>query len=59
MTRLKFTYSKNMFRLLKQYKHTGYLKIHIDDFKNRLDIPKNLSYDSILTKMFLNLLLLN
>ena len=33
MTRLKSTYSKNMFRLLKQYKHTGYLKIHIDDFK--------------------------
>ncbi|MGX0635473.1 plasmid replication initiation protein, partial [Staphylococcus hominis] len=39
MTQLKSTYSKNMFRLLKQYKHTGYFKIHIDDFRERLDIP--------------------
>ena len=30
-----------MFRLLKQYKHTGYFKIQIDDFRERLDIPKS------------------
>lgn len=41
MTHLKSTYSKNMFRLLKQYKHTGYFKIHIDDFRERLDIPSS------------------
>ncbi|MEJ7276703.1 RepB family plasmid replication initiator protein, partial [Staphylococcus epidermidis] len=41
MTHLKSTYSKNMFRLLKQYKHTGYFKIQIDDFRERLDIPKS------------------
>ncbi|WP_434683369.1 replication initiation protein [Escherichia coli] len=41
MTHLKSTYSKNMFRLLKQYKHTGYFKIHIDDFRERLDIPNS------------------
>lgn len=39
MTHLKSTYSKNMFRLLKQFKHTGYFKIQIDDFIERLDIP--------------------
>ena len=30
-----------MYRLLKQYKHTGYFKIQIDDFRERLDIPKS------------------
>ncbi|MQS77293.1 RepB family plasmid replication initiator protein, partial [Lactobacillus halodurans] len=41
MTQLKSTYAKNMFRLLKQYKHTGYFKIQINDFRERLDIPKS------------------
>ncbi len=41
MTHLKSTYSKNIFRLLKQYKHTCYFKIQIDDFRERLDIPKS------------------
>lgn len=52
MTRLKSTYSKNMFRLLKQYKHTGHLKIHIDDFKNRLDIPKSYRMTDINKNVF-------
>ncbi|MBA6432734.1 RepB family plasmid replication initiator protein, partial [Pseudomonas aeruginosa] len=38
-TTLKSTYSKNMFRILKQFKHTGYLKMKINDFRERLDIP--------------------
>src|SRR5699024_11182193 len=25
----------------KQYKHTGYFKIQIDDFRERLDVPKS------------------
>ncbi|EFS17955.1 replication protein [Staphylococcus capitis C87] len=29
LTNLKSSYSKTMFRLLKQYKHTGYLKLSI------------------------------
>src|SRR5699024_5355391 len=41
MTQLKSTYAKNMFRILKQYKHTGYFKIQIDYFRERLDIPQN------------------
>lgn len=39
MCSLKSSYSKNLFRLLKQFKHTGYLKLKISDFKSRLDIP--------------------
>jgi plasmid replication initiation protein len=41
MTHLKSTYAKNMFRLLKQFKHTGYFKILVGDFRERLDIPKS------------------
>jgi len=47
MTHLKSTYAKNMFILLKQYKHTGYVKINIADFKNRLDIPKTYQMNDI------------
>ena len=47
MTHLKSTYSKHMFRILKQYKHTGYVKINIADFKNRLDIPKTYQMNDI------------
>lgn len=31
LTNLKSSYSKTMFRLRKQYKHTGYLKLSIDN----------------------------
>ena len=41
ITRLKSSYSKNAFRLLKQFKHTGYVIFTIEDFKSRFDIPKS------------------
>ncbi|MGX0039470.1 plasmid replication initiation protein [Staphylococcus warneri] len=47
MTHLKSTYAKNMFRLLKQYKHTGYVIMNLADFKNRLDIPKTYQMNDI------------
>lgn len=47
MTQLKSTYSKNMFRLLKQYKHTGYMKLKMEDFKKRLDIPTSYQMNDI------------
>lgn len=47
MTQLKSTYSKNMFRILKQYKHTGYFKIEMEDFRERLDIPKSYRMSNI------------
>lgn len=53
MTQLKSTYSKNMFRILKQYKHTGYVKLKIADFKERLDVPNSYQMNDI-TKRVLN-----
>lgn len=41
LTALKSTYSKNMFRLLKQFRSTGYFKINIEDFRERLDVPNS------------------
>ena len=39
-TKLKSKYSKNLYRLLKQFKTTGVLQItDIEDFKKRLDSP--------------------
>lgn len=47
MTQLRSTYSKNMFRILKQYKHTGYVKLKIADFKERLDVPYSYQMNDI------------
>ena len=52
MTNLKSTYSKNMFRILKQYKHTGYMKIKVDDFRERLDVPKSYRMTDINKNVF-------
>lgn len=38
---LKSTYSKTMFRLLKQYRTTGIYRVKIDDFRELLDVPKS------------------
>jgi len=52
LTQLKSSHSKNMFRLLKQFKTTGYFKIGIDDFRERLDIPKSYRMSDIDKKVF-------
>ncbi|QKU19971.1 RepB family plasmid replication initiator protein (plasmid) [Staphylococcus cohnii] len=52
MTYLKSTYAKNMFRILKQYKHTGYFKIGMDDLRERLDIPKSYKMNDINKRVF-------
>ena len=38
---LKSTYSKTMFRLLKQYRTTGKYIVKIEEFRELLDIPKS------------------
>lgn len=38
---LKSTYSKTMFRLLKQYRTTGMYIVRIEDFRELLDIPQS------------------
>ena len=40
-TSIRSTYSKTLFRLLMQYRSSGYLVIGIDDFRERLDIPES------------------
>ncbi|TDL93349.1 RepB family plasmid replication initiator protein [Macrococcus brunensis] len=53
LTGIKSSYSKHMFRLLKQYRTTGYFKIEISDFRDRLDIPDSYRMTDI-TKRVLN-----
>jgi len=38
---LQSKYAKNLYRLLKQFRSTGRVYFTIDDFKNKLDIPKS------------------
>lgn len=38
-TGLRSSYSKTMYRLLKQFKSTGYYTVKIDEFRELLDIP--------------------
>lgn len=40
-TQLKSSYSKSLYRLLKQWRKVGRMKISIDDFRFKLDIPKS------------------
>lgn len=44
---LKSTYSKTMFRLLKQYRTTGKYIIAMEDFRELLDVPKSYRLDNI------------
>lgn len=48
---LSSTYSKHMFRLLKQYKHTGYYKVSIDEFKRLLNVPESYTMRKITDKI--------
>ena len=47
---LSSTYSKHMFRLLKQYKHTGYYKVSVDEFKRLLNVPESYTMRKITDK---------
>ena len=47
LTNIQSGYSKNVFRLLKQYRRTGFFKIDIEDFRERLDIPKSYQMSDI------------
>lgn len=52
LVNIKSTYAKNMFRILKQYKHTGYFKIKTEDFRERLDVPKSYRMSDINKTVF-------
>lgn len=40
-TNLISSYSKTMYRLIKQYKSTGFYTVKIDEFRILLDVPEN------------------
>lgn len=46
-TSIQSAYSKNMFRLLKQFRNTGLYKVSLDDFKELLDIPRSYQMSDI------------
>jgi len=52
-TDLRSVYSKTAFRLLKQFRQTGYWKIKIEDFREVLDIPKSYPMNKIDTKVLI------
>lgn len=55
-SKLKSSYSKTMFRLLKQFRLTGYYKVNIIEFRYLLDVPESYpmhKIDSIILKPIL------
>lgn len=48
---IKSTYSKTLFRLLKQYRKTGKRDFNIDEFKMLMDIPASYSTGMITTRI--------
>lgn len=48
---LSSTYSKHMFRLLKQYRSTGFFRINVEEFRRLLDIPKSYTMKKIGVKV--------
>lgn len=46
-TQLNSSYAKTTYRLLKQFRQTGYFIIKIDEFKRILDIPKSYKMSDI------------
>ncbi|MEG0577823.1 MAG: replication initiation protein [Bacilli bacterium] len=51
-TDLKSSYAKTMYRLLKQYKSTGFFIIQVDKFREILDIPPSYRMSEIDKKVF-------
>jgi len=51
-TNLKSSYAKTMYRLLKQYKSTGYYTIKIEDFRKLLGVPRSYRMSDIDKKIF-------
>lgn len=40
-TSIRSSYAKTMYRLLKQYRSTGFFKVRMEEFRELLDIPKS------------------
>lgn len=46
-TGIRSSYAKTMYRLLKQYRSTGFYKVKIEDFRDLLDIPPSYTMSKI------------
>lgn len=46
-TTIRSSYAKTMYRLLKQFRSTGFYKVKIDDFRTLLDVPSGYSMSKI------------
>lgn len=46
-TSIRSTYAKTLFRLLMQYRSTGYYVVKIEDFRELLDVPKSYRMSNI------------
>lgn len=51
-TGIRSSYAKTMYRLLKQYRSTGFYKVKIEDFRDLLDIPSSYSMSKIDQRVF-------
>ncbi|HHX66560.1 MAG: replication initiation protein [Miniphocaeibacter sp.] len=50
-TKLRSSYSKTAYRLLKQYRTTGYYIVQIDEFRRIFDVPKSYRITNITTNI--------
>lgn len=48
---LESKYSKSLYRLLKQFRGTGTLKISVEDFREKMDVPDSYSNKYIMDKI--------
>lgn len=46
-TSIRSTYAKTLFRLLMQFRSSGYYVVRIEDFRERMDIPKSYRMSNI------------
>lgn len=54
-TQIRSTYSKTMYRLLKQFRQRGYLRLTVDEFRRVLDVPKSYRMSDINKAIFTHL----
>lgn len=51
ITGITSSYSKACYRLLKQYRKTGYYKVHVDKLRNLLDVPKSYTPNNFINRV--------
>lgn len=52
VTELRSSYAKSMYRLLKQYRSTGFFNISMDEFRKLLDVPNSYKMPNIRQRVF-------